>query len=138
MQKLMQSLCMNPARSTVVIILLLAFQAGFAQDAVTKYTEPEVKAAVEEIAVLDICPDRTLLELAELEVQNCQNHLSELAAFCWHIIDQVVPDYEIEKGEDDKEVGKKQLIGLSLVYSSCIRSEMMRGIVDERRAANSD
>ena len=130
---------MDSARSIVVVtIFLLVFQAGYAQDSVAKYLESEVKAAVEEIGVLDICPNQALLELAELEVENCRNRLSKLAAVCWHIIDPVVPSYELEKGEDNKELAKKRIISLSLVYSSCIRSEILRGIVKKRREASSD
>jgi hypothetical protein len=129
---------MDLARSSVVIFFLLVFQAGYAQDSEEKYSESEVKAAVEEIGVLNICPDRTLLELAELEVEDCRNRLSKLKAVCWHIIDSVVPDYEVEKNEDDKEVAKNQIISLSLVYSSCIRSEILKGIVKKRRESGSD
>ena len=53
----------------------------------TKYDEPKVKAAVEEAAVLDLWPDRTLLEVAEIEVGDCRSHIAEFAPVCWHLID---------------------------------------------------
>ena len=128
---------MDSAKMIMAIILCLSFQFGYAQDSIAIYSESEVKAAVEEIGVLNICPDQSLLKLVELDVENCRSRLAKLATVCWHIIDPVVRNYEIEKDEDSKESAKSRIITLSLVYSSCIRSELVRGIGRKRRESDS-
>lgn len=128
---------MGSARLIVLMFFFLVCQFGYAQEPSAKYTEDEVKMAVEEIGVLDVCPDQALLKLAELEVENCRSRLAILSVVCWHIIDPVVPDYEIEKDENNNEIAKDRLISLSLVYSSCIRSELLRGIVRKQRETES-
>ena len=128
---------MTATRFIVVLFLFITCDSGFAQDSITNFDESEVKAAVEEIGVLDVCPDQALLKLADLEVENCRNRLSKLAVVCWHIIDPVIPDYEIQMDENNKEGAKDRIISLSLVYSSCVRSELLRGIVKKRKENNS-
>jgi hypothetical protein len=128
---------MDSAKIVAAFFLFVSYQAAYAQDSMGKYDESEVKEAVEEIGVLDICPNQTLLNLAELDVQNCRNRLARLASVCWHIIDPLVSDYEIEKDQNNKEIAKDRIISLSLVYSSCVRSELLRGIVKKRRASSS-
>ena len=85
------------------VVIFVFCQIGHAQHAVTKYDEPKVKAAVEEAAVLDLWPDRTLLEVAEIEVDDCRSHIAEFAPVCWHLIDGLVSDYEIEQSETGRE-----------------------------------
>lgn len=128
---------MDSARLIIAVFVCLFHQIGYAQDSVAMYSESEVKAAVEEIGVLNICPDQSLLKLVELDVENCRSRLAKLAIMCWHIIDPVIPNYEIERDEDSKESGKSRIISLSLVYSSCIRSELVRGIDRKRRDSDS-
>ena len=128
---------MTAPRSMVVPFLLIICHPGFAQDSIKIYDEPEVKAAVEEIGVLNVCPDQALLKLSEIEVENCRKRLSKLAVVCWHIIDPVIPNYEIVVDTNKKEIAKNRINSLSLVYSSCIRSELLRGIVKKSRERHS-
>lgn len=124
---------MNSAKLKLAVFIFLSCQAGQAQDEMTKYDESQVKAAVEEAGVLDICPDQTLLEVAEIDVGDCRSHLANLAPMCWHIIDPLVSDYEIAKDETRKEMAKDRFIKIAVVYSSCLRAELLRQIVRSRR-----
>ena len=54
---------MTATRFVVVLFLFITCDSGFAQDSITNFDESEVKAAVEEIGVLDVCPDQASLNL---------------------------------------------------------------------------
>ena len=110
-------------------IILVCCEAGQAQGAATEFSESEIKRAVEESAVLTICPDQALLEFLDIEVGSCRSHISTFAPVCWHLIDKLVSDYEIESGE----AGKERFISILSVYSSCIRSELVREIAKSSR-----
>ena len=120
---------MDSAKLKIAVIIFVSCQAGHAEDAATKYDEPQVKAGVEESTVYLICPDQTLLEVAEIEVGDCRSHIAKLAPICWHLIDPLVSDYKIEKGE----MGKKRFLSITAVYTSCVRAELLRQIVRSRR-----
>ncbi len=126
-------LSMDSVKLTFAVLVFVSCQAAHAQDASTKIDEPKVKAGVEEAAVLDICPDRTLLEVAEIDVGDCRSHIAKLAPICWHLIDGIVSDYVIEQGE----AGKDRFIRITVVYASCVRAELLRQIVRSRRESNS-
>ena len=84
---------MDSAKLKFAVFVLVSCQAGHAKDAAPKFDEPVVKARVEEAAVLDVCPDRTLLEVAEIEVGDCRSHIAKLAPICWHLMDGIISDY---------------------------------------------
>jgi hypothetical protein len=117
-----------------IVIACVLFQSSSAQDATTKHDEPKVKAAVEEVAVLAVCPDQILLEVAEIELEDCRSHVAKIAPICWHLIDRVISDYEIEQGE----MGKEQFLNIAAIYSSCVRAEILRQIVKSKRESSSE
>ena len=120
---------MNSAKLMVAAIISFSCHAGFAQDASTKFVESEIKAAIEEAAVLNVCPDQALLELAEIVVTNCRTHIAKLAPLCWNMIDRIIPNYAIEQSE----MGKERFISILAIYASCVRAELLGQIVESSR-----
>ena len=120
---------MNLAKLNFAVLVFVSCQPGHAQDAAAKFDEQQVKAAVEEAAVYLVCPDQTLLEVAEIEVGDCRGHIAKFSPICWHLIDPLVSNYDIEQGE----IGKKRFINITAVYASCLKAELLRGIVKSKR-----
>jgi len=113
----------------LAILTLVCCRPSLAQDAVTKFDESEIKAAIEESAVLDVCPDRDLLKFAQIEVDKCRSYISKFTHLCWNSIDNIISDYEIEQNE----MGKKRFISILSVYASCIRAEILGQIVESNK-----
>lgn len=106
-------------------ILLVHLQPVFAQSDGSEFRANDVKAAIEYTVALDVCSDVKLLELSGIDSSSCEARLAEFSAVCWHQLDRLKLNYELAK--DD--TGREQFIGISLVYESCIRAELLRKIV---------
>ena len=123
----------NPGAWLKLTIAVSVFvQAEYAQGEATKYDGSEVKLAIEEAAVLNVCPDRALLKFAKLEVSNCRDHISKFAPVCWHQIDRVATDYKIEQGEK----GRKRFISILTIYTSCVRAELLKQLVKSSKESD--
>ena len=92
--------------------------------------EVTVKAATEQAATIDICPDQALLKVVGLDINACADRIKELAPVCWHVMDKVVPDYRYERDE------KSEYFSMVVLFSSCIRGEMLRGMAKAEREEN--
>ena len=123
---------MNLAKLNLAVLVFVSCQAGHAQDAAANFNEQQVKSAVEEAAVYQVCPNQTLLEIAEIEVGDCRSHIAKFSAICWHLIDPLVSNYELEQGEK----GKKRFINFLGVYASCLKAELLREIVESSRESD--
>ena len=120
---------MDSLKLTFAALIFVSCQAGHAQDAPTHLDESQVKKAVQELTVQDICPNPAFLELAEIEMGDCRSHIAIYAPVCWHIMDPIVVDYEIEGGGKEKN----RFLSIAHVYASCVRGELLREIVKSRR-----
>jgi hypothetical protein len=127
MIQMLESNLHNQSRTGLLIFFLCL--ASHALDASTLSDEEKVKAAFEEVAVLDVCPDRTLLELAQLETEDCRSHIAKIAPVCWHLIDGLVSD---QKTKQD-ELRKERNLTIAALYARCVRSEILRQIVKSKR-----
>mgnify|MGYP003645003362 CR=1 FL=1 len=113
----------------LIAMSIAALQPAFADSTNNEFDYSEVKKGAEEVAFFDICPNPVLRELAGIEADDCKSFLDKLAPICWHIIDPVVGDFRISRDDD----GKKRFFQFAAVYSACIRSEILRTIIRERR-----
>lgn len=73
-----------------------------------------------------------MLALADIKTEDCRDYVKYRSAVCWHLLDEVIRDYEIAKGE----AGKDRFLAVSSVFAQCIRSEMVYQIVDAAEKRN--
>lgn len=116
------SIANSALRRLYVVVLIFAFSCGCAQESIDLSDEATIKKAAEQAAILDICPDTSLLEVVSLELSDCPDKLTLLASACWHVMDEVVRDYRFEKSESDRT----RFLSMTVLLSSCLRGELVR------------
>lgn len=114
-----------PSLALAVLTQLVIVDLVVAEDSETKIEEKDFKVAAEYLATNDICADSRLRSLADLTSASCEDDLAFYSKVCWPQLDGLNLNYEATNDDESRE----KLISVSLLYGSCVRSELLRQIV---------
>ena len=133
---------MRTSRPIVFAIALLSHIALMglvvAEETEIRIEEEDFKLAAEALAANDICADTKLRNMAGLDSASCEDDLTFYTRVCWPQFDGLGLSFEATNDDESRE----RLISVSLLYGSCVRSELLRKIVrkqeSERRENDED
>lgn len=120
--------------SLLALVLVACIGHDARSEKAAKFQEGEVKANAEEAAVLWVCPNTELLKLLEIDTDDCRDHVAEVIPVCWHLLDKIVSDYEVNNSDD----GKKRFLAITVNFTSCIQSELLTQSVNKKRLSSSN
>lgn len=82
--------------------------------------ERDVKASIEDGAMVVICGDQIFLDMVGFDDSSCRSEVSRYSAPCWKMLDQVVSDW-VFVGNDE---GYKKYSSASDLFTRCVQAEL--------------
>ena len=113
------------ATTLAVLAQLAIVDSVVAEDAETKIEEKVFRLAAEYLAANNICADSRLRELANLDSASCEDDLAFYSKVCWPQFSGLNLSYEAIDDDESRE----RFYSVSLLYGSCVRSELLREIL---------
>jgi len=114
---------------TITVVSFVSWQLAHADKPDIVFSEVQVKDSVEDIALVYICSDQTLLDNIGFDSRRCVVAVALFTDACWKILDKVVSNYEVVGDEH----GPERLEEITDVYIPCVQAEFLLSALRQRK-----